>query len=81
MMEVTVGNSKQDSNRLQLSVTNAIDDIQQVSNLKITNKQEPNFLQNYQNYKAFQHLLFSRLTNKMMKNQQQEPDMLHIAIN
>ena len=47
MMELTVGNYKQDSNRLQLSVTNAIDDIHQISNLKITVKQEPNYLQNY----------------------------------
>jgi len=47
MMELTVGNYKQDSNRLQLSVTNAIDDIHQISNLKITDQQKPNFLQNY----------------------------------
>ena len=47
MMELTVGNCKRDSNRLQLSVTSVIDDIQQISNLKITDKQEPDFLQNY----------------------------------
>jgi hypothetical protein len=46
-MELTVGNCKQDSKILQSSVTNAIDDIQQISNLKITNQQNPNFLRNY----------------------------------
>jgi hypothetical protein len=46
-MELTVGNCKRDSNRLQSSVTSAMDDIQQISNLKITDKQEPDFLQNY----------------------------------
>jgi hypothetical protein len=47
MMELTVGNCKRDSNRLQLSVTNAINDIQRISNLKITDTVESNFLQDY----------------------------------
>ena len=47
MMELTDGNGKWDSTRLQSSVTNAIHDTQQILNLIITNKQEPNFLQNY----------------------------------
>jgi hypothetical protein len=47
MMELTVGNCKRDSGKLQSSVTNAIDGIQQISNLKITNTKETNFLQDY----------------------------------
>jgi hypothetical protein len=47
MMELTVGNCKRDSNRLQLSVANAINDIQQISNLKITDSNETNFRQDY----------------------------------
>ncbi len=47
MMELTVGNCKRDSNRLQLSVTEAIKDIHQILNLKITDTVETNFLQDY----------------------------------
>ena len=47
MMELTVGNYRLDSHRLQSSVLNAINDIQQISNLKITNTIETNFLQDY----------------------------------
>jgi hypothetical protein len=47
MMELTAGNCKGDIAQLQSSVANAIDDIQQISNLKITDTQETDFLQNY----------------------------------
>jgi len=47
MMELTVGNCRRESKRLHSSVTNAINDIQQISNLKITNPIETNFLQDY----------------------------------
>jgi hypothetical protein len=47
MMELTVGNCRRDSQWLQSSVANAINDIQQISNLKITDPVETNFLQDY----------------------------------
>ncbi len=47
MMELTVGNCRRDSKRLQSSVANAINDIQEISNLKITDPDETNFLQDY----------------------------------
>jgi hypothetical protein len=47
MMELTAGNCKGDIAQLQSLVANAIDDIQQISNLKITDTQETDFLQNY----------------------------------
>ncbi len=47
MMELTVGNCRRDSHRQQSSVTNTINDIQQISNLKITDTIETNFLQDY----------------------------------
>jgi hypothetical protein len=47
MMELTVGNCRRDSQRLQSSVANAVNDIQQISNLKITDTIETNFLQDY----------------------------------
>ncbi len=47
MMELTVGNCRRDSHRLQSSVNNAINNIQQISNLKITDTTETNFLQDY----------------------------------
>ncbi len=47
MMELTTGNCRRDSHRLRSSVTNAINDIQQISNLKITDTIETNFLQDY----------------------------------
>jgi hypothetical protein len=47
MMELTVGNCRRDSKRLQSSNANAINDIQQISNLKITDPIETNFLQDY----------------------------------
>jgi hypothetical protein len=47
MMELTIGNCRRDSHRLQSSVSNTIIDIQQFSNLKITDTIEKNFLQDY----------------------------------
>jgi len=47
MMELTVSNCRRDSQWLQSSVSNAINDIQQISNLKITDPVETNFLQDY----------------------------------
>jgi hypothetical protein len=47
MMELTTGNCRRDSHRLQSSVANAINDIQQISNLQITDTIETNFLQDY----------------------------------
>jgi hypothetical protein len=47
IMELTVGNCKRDTGRLQASVANAINDIQQIANLKITDTHETNYLQNY----------------------------------
>ncbi len=47
MMELTTGNCRRDSHRLRSSVTNAINDIQQISNLKITDTIETSFLLDY----------------------------------
>ena len=47
MMELTVSNCRRDSQRLQSSVANALNDIQQISNLKITDTIETNFLQDH----------------------------------
>ncbi len=43
MMDLTVGNCRRDSHRLQSLVNNAINDIQQISNLKITDTVETFF--------------------------------------
>ncbi len=47
MMELAFGNCTWDMDRLDSAVKHAIGDIQEISNLKITNTAEPNFLQNY----------------------------------
>jgi hypothetical protein len=47
MMELIAGNCKKVTARLQSSVANAINDIQQISNLKLTDTQETDILQDY----------------------------------
>jgi hypothetical protein len=47
MMELTVGNCRRDSHWLRSSVNSAINDIQQISNLKSTDTTDTNLLQDY----------------------------------